>query len=159
MSRAIYRYSRKGPSLKRHLVMALLVVLLLPAMIGAYGYVSGHAEDATPQGYAVLDIMPQSARPNQLDGQLLGPVDILDPADNAQTAQIMPMIAGVDGIMAGTETDAPRRATSKPPSVITINGEPVSAGETAYIGRQPAPGQYVPQSVSNPFAPRADCRI
>lgn len=149
------RYSRKGPSLKRHLVMALLVSLLLPALIGAYGYVSGNPADAAPHGYAVLDVMPQSARPNQLDGDLLIPVDILAPGDNAQTAQLSPVIVAGDGAMAGSDGLAPARATSRPPAVVTINGQPVSAGETAYIGREPAaaPGQYIPATGSDYSAP------
>ena len=131
--------------------MAFLVLALLPALVAAYAVYAGDTADATPQGYVVLDTMPEPPRPNQLDSQLIDPIDILPIGDNAQIATIVVADPPPEDEMVGAEQEVEKpRATSRPPSVVTINGRPVSAGETAYIGNQPpAPGRYVPEGGNN----------
>ena len=134
--------------------MALLLLAVLPALIAAYAIYAGNEADATPQGYVVLGNMPEPPKPNQLGGDILEPVDILAPDDTAQVVIIEPAApAGTDEMVGAQEPDpasTPRIMTSRPTSVVTINGRPVSPGETAYVGnRPPAPGRYVPEGGNN----------
>jgi len=131
--------------------MALLLLCLLPALIAAYAIYAGDEADATPRGYVVLEAMPDLPPPNQLGGDVLEPVDILAPGDNAQIITVEPATPiDTEDMVGAQEPEIKPRATSRPTSVVTINGRPVSPGETAYIGAQPpAPGRYVPEGENN----------
>lgn len=147
---------RKGMPIWRHILLALIVLCLAPVTVAAYVNFKGNETDAIAQGYAALAPLPTPEPLYQLGDEQAAIVlpDVLDPDDRAQTVRV----ATIDNSgLAGA--DQPTSTQQSRPKVLTIDGRPVSAGETAVIGGTApqtratnSPGRYIPRG-QNSSAP------
>lgn len=132
------RHATHLPSIRRHLVWAVMVLVLCAVFLWLYPRTYGQQEDAKAQGYTRVDPLPlPPAQDNLLSESgsealpdlFAGDEDIFDTPEN-----------NAPGITANVSTPAPtgnpiasttlRTAAEDRPDTILINGKPVSAGAT-----------------------------